>query len=337
MPSLAQIRTVFFGSPWFALPSLEALHAAGANLVGVVTQPDKPAGRGHRMTASPVKTWAEQHGLPVFQPKELKKEESRAFLHELKPYLLVVVAYGKILPKEALDLSKFGAVNVHASLLPKYRGPAPIPAAILAGNTETGVTIMKLDEGIDTGPMLAQERVPIAPDDTTGTLSKKLAELGAQILIPTLEKYIRHELSPATRSLPSTLSSGSKGGEVWPAPQDDTQATVCRMIKKDDARIDWLKPAEFIARMVRAYDPWPGTYTTWNGRRLLIHRAAAVPASSTEDRLLPGAITYDSAALKLGTGDGILFLKELQLEGRKRLPATEFLRGHPTLAGSVLG
>lgn len=317
MPSLAQIRTVFFGSPWFALPSLEALRAAGANLVGVVTQPDKPAGRGHRMTASPVKTWAEQHGPPVFQPKELKKEESRAFLHELKPYLLVVVAYGKILPKEALDLSKFGAVNVHASLLPKYRGAAPIPAAILAGDTETGVTIMKLDEGIDTGPTLAQERVPIAPDDTTGTFSKKLADVGAKLLTSTLEPYL--------------------AGTLFPTPQDNSRATICPLINKDDGRIDWSKSAEFIARMVRAYDPWPGTYATWNGRRLLVHRAAAVPASSTEDRLLPGAIIYDSAALKIGTGDGVLQLGELQLEGRKRLSAAEFLRGHPTLVGSVLG
>lgn len=318
MLSLPQTRAVFFGSPAFALPSLEALATAGANLVGVITQPDQPAGRGHRLASPAVKAWAEQRGLPVFQPKDLKKEEDRAFLNNLQPDLLVVVAYGKILPKEVLDFPKFGAVNVHASLLPKYRGPAPIPAAILAGDTETGVTIMKLDERVDTGPILARKRVPIAPDDTTGTLSKKLAEIGAQLLIPTLERYL--------------------AGDLFPAPQNDAEATVCPMIRKDDGRIDWSQPAEVIARMVRAYDPWPGTYTIWNGHRLLVHRAAAVPHSSAGDRLAPGAIIHDdSAGLNVMTGDGALLVTELQLEGRKRLSAEEFLRGYPAFVGSVLG
>ncbi|TSC73100.1 MAG: methionyl-tRNA formyltransferase [Parcubacteria group bacterium Gr01-1014_38] len=329
-PSLQSIRTVFFGSPAFALPSFEALRAAGANLVGVVTQPDKPAGHGHRLTAPPVKVWAEQRGIPVFQPTGLKKEENRAFLRTLAPDLLVVVAYGKILPKEVLDLPKRGAVNVHASLLPKYRGPAPIPAAILAGETETGVTIMKLDEGMDTGPLLAQERVPIALEDAAGTLARKLADVGAQLLLPTLERYIEHELFPATRSL----------GEVWPTPQDNGQASVCPMLKKDDGRIDWTKAAEHIARMVRAYDPWPRAFTTWRGKQLLILQAVpwASSAPTGGPEVTTGIVSREpTGGVTVQTGRGKLQLLNVQLAGRKPLTIEQFLLGHPLLIGSTLG
>lgn len=315
MASLAEIRTVFLGSPAFALPSLEALMNAGTNIVGVVTQPDKPAGRGNHIASPPVKIWAEEHGLPVFQPKGLKKEENRAFLPPLVPDLLVIVAYGKILPKEVLDLPKFGAVNVHASLLPKYRGPAPIPAAILAGDTETGVTIMKLDEGMDTGPTLAAERVPITPDDTTGTLLKKLADVGAHVLVPTLEQYLAGALSPT--------------------PQDDSRASICPMITKDDGRIEWSKPAEQIARMVRAYTPWPQAFTHWQGKRLLIHQAHpreqanSTPASA-------GQSVRHGQDIAVCTGKGVLVLARIQLEGGKTLSAKDFVLGHQSFLGSTL-
>lgn len=315
MTTLSQIRTVFLGSPTFALPSLEALVSSGTQIVGVVTQPDKPAGRGHHIAAPPVKIWAEEHGLPVFQPKGLKKEENRAFLPPLAPDLLVVVAYGKILPKEVLDLPKFGAVNVHASLLPKYRGPAPIPAAILAGDEETGVTIMKLDEGMDTGPTLAAERIPIASDDTTGTLLPKLADVGARLLVPTLEQYL--------------------SGDLPPTPQDNTQASICSMIAKDDGRIDWSKPAEYIARMVRAYTPWPQAFTHWQGKRLLIHQAhPREQADSTP--VLVGQIIRHGQDIAVGTGKGFLVLAHIQLEGGKTLSAKDFFLGHQSLLGSTL-
>lgn len=314
---LRTTRTVFFGSPAFALPSLDALRAAGTNLVGVITQPDKPAGHGHRLTAPPVKRWAEQHGVPVFQPKGLKKEENRAFLRDLHPDLLVVVAYGKILPKEVLDPPKFGAINVHASLLPKYRGPAPIPAAILAGETGTGVTIMKLDEGMDTGPLLSSDRLPIAPDDTAGSLARKLAETGAKLLVPTLERYLTGALSPT--------------------PQEEALASVCPMLTKDDGRIDWSQPAEQIARLVRAYDPWPRVFTLWRGKRLLIHRAAVLGRLDKTHETTPGTIVRTPEGIIVGTGDGALLLHEVQLEGGKILPWDDFLRGHPTFAESTLG
>ncbi len=337
MPSLRELRTVFLGSPTFALPSLEALVKAGVHIVGVVTQPDKPAGRGNRVTAPPVKRWAEDHNLPVFQPKGLKKEENRAFLPPLAPDLLVVVAYGKILPKEVLDLPKFGTVNVHASLLPKYRGPAPIPAAILAGDTETGVTIMKLDEGMDTGPTLAMERTPIAPDDTTGTLLKKLADVGARLLIPILERYIQHQFSPATRSLPSREAHGAKwDGEVWPTPQDDARATICPMIAKDDGKIDWSQPAAQIERMVRAYTPWPRAFTHWNGKRLLIHRAHVRTREDTP-AVPTGQVMQDADGVAVGAGEGLLVLDEIQLEGGNVLPASAFVRGRRGFVGSTLG
>lgn len=311
---LQQARTVFMGTPAFALPSLNGLSNAGARIVGVVTQPDKPAGRERAPQESVVAKRAVELRLPVFKPEGLRKEEQWKFLRTLRPDLLVVVAYGKILPKEVLELPKFGAVNVHASLLPKFRGPAPIPAAILHGDAETGVTIMKLDEGMDTGPLLAQEYLPIGPDDTTGSLLPRLADLGARLLVKTLEPYLR--------------------GEFFPAPQDETRATVCPMLKKDDGLIDWAASAAYIARMVRAYDPWPHASTTWNSKRLLILRA--VPSSSHAGDERPGTVFRSADTIQVVTGEGNLLLRNVQLEGRKPLPAEEFVRGYPRFVGSSL-
>jgi len=217
-----------------------------------------------------------------------------------------------------LDLPRFGAVNVHASLLPKYRGPAPIPAAILAGDAETGVTIMKLDQGMDTGPLLAQTRVIITPDDTTGTLSARLAPEGARLLVSTLAQYL--------------------AGTLAPVPQPTTGVTVCRPLKSTDGLIDWSAPARVIERLVRAYNPWPHAYTFWGSTRLLIHLAQASPAqeSAGHERAAPGTVFRETGRLHVTTGEGRLIIRELQREGRVRCTAPEFVRGYPQFVGTVL-
>lgn len=308
-----EIRTVFMGTPAFAVPSLRALHGAGATIAGVITQPDRPAGRGHQLRASAVAAEARRLKLPVHRPDGWQRTKEQAALTALRPDILVVVAYGHILPKEVLNLPRLGAVNVHASLLPKHRGPSPVPAAILEGETETGVTIMKLDEGIDTGPMLAQEREPIVPDDTTATLSARLAERGARLLVSTLERYLR--------------------GALFPTPQDHAAATKCRLLTKEDGRIDWTKSAAQIERMVRAFTPWPHAYTQWNGGQLTIHRAGveASPPSQPPGTVLPLADSFGVV-----TGNGLLRVVELQREGRARLAAEAFLQGNRSILGSVL-
>ncbi len=332
MAALREIRVVFMGTPAVAVTVLEALTqyrpptsakaTVGLRVVGTVTQPDRPSGRHQRVQESPVAKRATELSIPVFKPKGLKKEENRKFLWDVKPDLLVVAAYGKILPKEVLDLPKFGAVNVHFSLLPRWRGPAPVPAAILAGDAETGVTIMKLDEGMDTGPLLAQERFPIGPTDTTATLLPTLAGIGARLLVPTLEQYL--------------------AGQLTPAPQDNTEATVCPMLKKDDGLIDWTKPAEYIVRMVRAYDPWPGTYTTWRGERLLLRNVRILKTSddgppSNSGSFPNGTVLRIGETLAVQTGDGLLGLDAVQIEGGKTLPAAQFVNGFPQFVGSRLG
>lgn len=340
--TLADTRVVFMGTPHFAVPSLNALVDARANIVGIVTQPDKPAGRGQRLHTSAIALRAQELGLRVFKPGSLKQEDQRRFLWELKPDLLVVVSFGQILPKAVLDLPRFGAVNVHASILPKYRGPAPIPAAILAGDTETGVTIMKLDEGVDTGPVLACEPLRIAPDDTTGSLTEKLALLGARLLVPTLERYIQHELSPATRPVPRS-PKGIVGslGEVWPTPQNDAEATRCRFIKKAQGTVDWTQPAASIARMVRAYDPWPRAYTMWNGKRLILRKATPLQTSEVPllnfGSLQVGTVVRAAQGVGVATGDGLLQLEEVQLEGRSSQVAGAFVRGYPNILHDRLG
>ncbi len=308
------IRIVFMGTPGFAVPVLLAL-ADQHQVAGVVTQPDRPAGRGQRVVASPVKEAALARGLPVFQPETLRSPEAVARLAEWQPEVIVVAAFGQILRPDVLNLPPYGCLNVHASLLPRWRGAAPIPAAILAGDTTTGVTIMRLDEGLDTGPILAQAECPIAPDDTTATLTARLADLGARLLIETLPGWL--------------------AGEVQPRPQDPSQATYCRPLRKEDGLLDWSRPAADLDRLVRACNPWPGAYTAWQGQRLKVLRARPHPAWQGEGP--PGLVVALPDGLGVVAGQGLLELLEVQLAGKKPLAAGLFVRGQRGLVGGRLG
>lgn len=307
-------RVVFMGTPEFAVPTLRALDEHH-QVVGVVTQPDSRAGRGRKAVLSPVKQMAVERELALFQPQTLRGMEVVARLAEWRPELIVVAAFGQILPGPVLDLPPYGCLNVHASLLPRYRGAAPIAAAILNGDVATGVTIMRMDEGLDTGPMLAQAACPIAPDDTTGSLTGKLAELGAQLLIETLDGWL--------------------GGAIQAHPQDDAQATYCRPLDKDDGLLDWSHPAAYLDRQVRACDPWPGAYTTWQGQRLKVLRARPLPGWRGEGP--PGQVQEVGERIVVVTGQGALELLEVQLAGKKPMPAGQFTRGQRDLVGGLLG
>ena len=295
-------RIVFMGSPEFALPTLKAL-LTNYHIAGVVTQPDRPAGRGRTLKPPPIKTLANEYNLPVIQPMSLKEPEAIAQLHSWEPDLIVVAAFGQILRSPVLNLPPHGCINVHASLLPRWRGAAPIQAAILHGDKQTGVTIMRMDPGVDTGPILSQRATPITDEQTAGTLSPHLAELGAQLLIESLPVYLN--------------------GELLPQPQDESLATYAPMLKKVDGQLDFDKPAADLARLVRAYNPWPGAFTSWGAGRLKIHRAHAINSAS------PGAgkrvIHNEQAAF--GTTQGILVLDEVQPAGKKAMPGEFFLRG----------
>lgn len=260
-------RILYFGSPEFAAIILERLVGAEINIVGVVTQPDKPVGRKQVVTPPAVKVVAESHGIDVFQPSTLKNPEAQKRIREFKPDLCVVASYGKILPKAVLEIALYGCINVHGSLLPKYRGATPIPAAILAGEDQTGVTIMMMDEGLDTGAMLSQSSFPIMPDETTGSLTKKMADVGGTLLIETLPAFLN--------------------GEIEPEEQDETLVTMTRMMKKSAGKIDWSKTPEEIERHIRAMDPWPGAFTNWNGMRLLIKKAHLEGGTLIIDRIQP--------------------------------------------------
>ncbi len=302
------------GTPAFAVPILEGLVTQGYNIVGVVTQPDKPTGRGQQVAISPVKSVALARGLPVLQPKSFRRPEAAEHLRALAPEVIVVAAYGQLLPPAVLAIPPLGCLNVHASLLPRYRGAAPISAAILAGDTVTGVTIMRLDAGMDTGDILAQAQLAILPDDTTASLSERLARLGATLLLATLPRWA--------------------AGEIVPQPQEHTQATYTHPVRKEDGQINWHRPALEIERQVRACFPWPSAHTTWQGRRLKIWRATArtdrVPGE-------PGDVVLRNNDLVVVTGEGILILHELQMEGRRPLPAADFARGQRGFVGTRLG
>lgn len=326
----APVRVVFMGTPDFAVPSLRALVQnaapgrawhAGLDVVGVVTRPDKPAGRGRQVVPSPVKRFAEEHGIPVAQPRSLRQPEAQEQLAALAPDVIVVAAYGQILPPAVLSLPRFGNLNVHASLLPRHRGAAPIAGALLAGDEQTGVSIMLMDEGLDTGPVLAQAAAVIAPDENAGQLFERLAELGAQTLVNTLPLWL--------------------AGGLTPQPQDERAATLTRPLTKEQGRLDWTQPAEQLARQVRALTPWPGAYTTWEGKQLKVLAAHPVPLAK-EGATPPGRTFVSSdengaERLCVATGQGALALDVIQLEGRRALPAADVLRGHPALAGVLLG
>lgn len=308
-------RIVFMGTPEFAVPTLLALDEHH-QVVGVVTQPDRRAGRGQKMMASPVKEAALERGLPLFQPETLRTPEAVARLADWRPDLIVVAAFGQILRPPVLRLPSHGCLNVHASLLPRHRGAAPISAAILAGDPATGVTIMRMDEGMDTGPILAQAECPIAAGDTTASLTAKLAELGSQLLIETLPAWL--------------------AGEIEARPQDDAQATYCRPLSKQDGRLDWARSAAHLDRQVRACDPWPGAYTTWEGKRLKVLRARPVAGWQGEGK--PGTVVeLEAGGLAVVAGRGALQLLEVQLAGKKPMAAGPFARGQRYLVGGSLG
>ncbi len=305
-------RVVFMGTPDFAVPSLEALDDAH-DVVGVVTQPDRRAGRGRKLTAPPVKETALARGLPVVQPRSLRTPETMARLTEWQPDVIAVAAFGQILHEEVLALPPHGCLNVHASLLPKYRGAAPISAAILDGEAVTGVTVMLMDEGLDTGPILAQARQPIADDDTTASLTEKLAELGAELLVETLPGWL--------------------AGQVQARPQDDSEATYCRQLTKKDGRLDWTQPAAYLDRQVRACHPWPGTYTYWQDQRLKVQRVEPRPEAEGE----PGQVVETESGIGVVAGEGLLELVEVQPAGKRPMPAKAFARGQRDLVGGRLG
>jgi len=310
-------RIVFMGTPEFAVPVLEAL-AKHHDLVGVITQPDRPAGRGGakaRPVPPPAKEAALARGLPVYQPSTLRTPEATAQIACWRPDVVVVAAFGQILRPAVLTLPAHGCLNVHASLLPCYRGAAPIPAAILAGEPVSGVTLMVMDEGLDTGPSLAQKEWPLAPDETTASLTGSLARLGARLVVETLPYWL--------------------AGVIRPQPQDESQATWSRPLTKEDGLLDWSRPAATLDRQVRACDPWPGAYTWLDGERLRILRACPRPGWPGEG--LPGQIVATGAGVGVVTGQGLLDLVEVQLAGKKALTAELFARGRRGLIGSRLG
>lgn len=305
------------GTPTFAVPSLAALIEAKYEIVAVVTQPDAPAGRGRQLKPSPVKMLAQQHGLNILQPASLKPPEIVEALRALAPDVIVVAAFGQILRQNVLDLPKHHCINVHASLLPRWRGASPVSAAIAAGDTVTGVTIMLMEAGLDSGPILAQREEPIHPDDTTGVLTERLARVGAELLIETLPKWL--------------------AGEITPKKQDESLVTLAGRLKKEDGKLDWSRSAAELERHVRAMSPWPSAFTTWQGRQLKVLRAE-LAVLEQKNKLPNGAVLIDHNHVHVQCGDGgMLRLIEVQLEGKRAMDADAFARGHPNLAGSVLG
>jgi len=307
------IRTVFMGTPEFAIPTLQGLIESGLHMVGVFTQPDRPKGRGNKLTPSPVKELALEKGIPVFQPLKLRAPEAVEDLRKLRPDLIVVVAYGQILPKSVLDIPRFGCINVHASLLPRYRGAAPINKMIMEGEEVGGVTTMFMDVGLDTGDMLVKKSLPIGFEETAGELHDRLSLLGREAMEETLGR----------------LCAGTLERQV----QDDAQSTYAPMLKKEDGIIDWTRSALQIHNQVRGLSPWPAAFTFLEGEQLKIARTLPEAGSGT-----PGTIVSASAdGVRVACGDGVLLIRQLQLPGKKSLPAAEFLRGNPLPVGIKLG
>ena len=306
------MRIVFMGTPDFAVPSLQALIDAGHDVCAVYTQPDKPQGRKQILTAPPVKTLALEHDIPVFQPNTLKNEDEQARLRELAPEVIIVVAYGKLLPKAVLDIPPHGCINVHGSLLPRWRGAAPIQWAVIAGDEMAGVTTMQMAEGLDTGDMLLTYETKVGEKETAGELFDRLAQAGAELLIQTLVKL----------------------DEITPRPQDDAQSCYAHMLDKQMAVIDWSKSAHEIDCLIRGLNPWPIALTTLSGERLKVF-AAEKAAGNGE----PGTVLEadPKKGLTVACGEGALRLTEIQLVGGKRMKATDFLRGHSVAQGVKLG
>jgi len=305
------VRVLYMGTPTFAVPPLQALLEEGYDVAAVVTQPDRPAGRSRAPHPSPVKELAREHNLSVWQPERLRGE-AVAQIRALAPDVVVVAAYGEILRPEVLALPAHGCLNLHASLLPRHRGASPIVAALLAGDAATGITLMQMDAGMDTGAILAQEALPLSGHERQGELTARLAQVAAELL---------------RRALPGWLA-----GQIMPRPQDEARASYCGVLQREDGRIDWTRPAAHIERMTRAYDPWPGAYTWLHGRRLHIWQAAVTAASPAP----PGTISIQGRQIVVGTGAGGLALAEVQFEGKRRMSADEFARGQRALEGARL-
>jgi methionyl-tRNA formyltransferase len=305
------MRVIFMGSPEFALPSLHVL-AQDFDLVGVITQPDRPAGRGRRLTSSPVKLAALDLGISPLQPRRLSDPEVLIYLKQLDPHLIIVTAFGQILPSSILDLPPFGCINVHASLLPRWRGAAPVQAAILHGDHETGVTIMKMDPGLDTGPIISQKPVPILPQETGGDLSMRLASLGAKLLQETLTPYCN--------------------GKLHTIPQDDSLATSAPLLRKSDGILDWRKPSTSLHLQVRAYEPWPRSFFQWQNQRIAVRKAR----SQLDLIVNVGEVVRFADHPAVGTPLGALVLEIVHPPGRKPIPGNAFLNSAPSFLGSVL-
>lgn len=307
------MRIIFMGTPEFACPTLRTLIDRGERVVAVVTQPDRPKGRGQQTLPPPVKVLAEGHGIPVLQPVKVRLPESIEEIRALEPDLIVVIAFGQILPKALLDIPKYGCINVHASLLPRYRGAAPLNWCIINGETETGVTTMMMDVGLDTGDMLLKRATPIDPDEDTQSLHDRMSQLGAELLAETLDRLA--------------------AGELVPEKQDDSLTCYAPMMKKEDGVIDWNRDARSIKNQVRGMTPWPGAYSTLDGKLLKVYRVQTGSGSGT-----PGEIVSAGRdGVEVACGAGSLLIRELQLEGKKRLSAADFLAGYKLQPGALLG
>ncbi len=308
------MRIIFMGSPEFAVTPLRYLLLNRYSVAAVYTQPDRPAGRGRESAAPPVKRLALDWDLEVRQPESLRRPEAVAEVAGLGPDIIVVAAYGQILPPAVLAVPRYGCVNIHPSLLPRFRGASPVAAAILAGDEFTGVSIMLMDAGMDTGPVLGQAQIPISEGDTTGSLTAKLARVGAEMLVELLPRHLL--------------------GSISPRPQDEARASYCRPIGKEAGEIDWHMPAVELTRRVRAYNPWPGAYTRWQGKRLKI--LSAVPLPDGEGQ--PGQVTSLASGTGFGvvTGEGMLAVCQVQLEGKRPVTGAEFRRGQRGFIGAQL-
>ncbi|MBI3733761.1 MAG: methionyl-tRNA formyltransferase [Chloroflexi bacterium] len=305
------LRVVFMGTPEFALPTLQMLWRT-QEVVGVFTRPDQPAGRGLRVTMSPVKEEAVRRGAPLFEPQSLRTPAVLESLRDLRPEIIVVAAYGLILPQAVLALPAHGCLNIHASLLPKYRGASPVASAILSGDLETGVTVMLMDAGLDTGPVVAQRALRIDEQDDTASLEAKLSLLGADLLSETITEWT--------------------DGRIQPQPQDSQLASMTHPIRKEDGWLDWTQPAEVLARRVRAFNPWPGAHTTWQEKPLKVLSAAA-----DETAISPGRIVESGGVIRVGCGVGSIRLERVQPAGKRAMTARELARGHRDFIGAQLG
>lgn len=309
------MRIIFMGTPDFSVPTLEALVASEHEVAAVVTQPDKPKGRGKEIHMSPVKECALKHNIPVYQPVRARDEAFVEEMRTLKPDAMVVIAFGQILPKSLLDLPKYGCVNIHASLLPKYRGAAPIQWAVINGDEETGITTMMMDVEMDTGDMLEKTVIKLNPDETGGSLFDRLSLLGGDLILSTLSKLEK--------------------GEITPQPQDHAQATYVKKISKSMGDIDWTMDAVSIERLVRGLNPWPSAFTRWNGKMLKIWEAKVLPDQETKAPC-GSVISASDEGLKIQTGNGVLCVTSLQLEGKKRMDTAAFLRGYQVESGCIM-